>query len=44
MVQTGILDDWIDLSFTVAGDEFRSPADLKAIALTFLVEVWIQYP
>ncbi len=43
-MQTGILDDWIDFSFAVAADDYRSSPDMKAAALNFLSEVWLSYP
>lgn len=46
ILNSGILDDWIDFAIETAspGEESRNTADGKIVALAFLTEVWMLFP
>jgi len=44
ILNSGILDDWIDFAIENASDEYKNSIDARIAALTLLVEIWILLP
>jgi hypothetical protein len=44
LLNSGILDEWVDLALQVAEGEFKHPVDMRIAALAFVTEVWMTFP
>jgi hypothetical protein len=44
LVNSGLLDEWIELALQSAEGEFKHPVDMRIAALSFATEVWMTFP